>query len=64
VTVQGALDGDTIRLASIELMTIGLAVGERAPDFSMRDQFGRIQTLDALKGTNGTVLLFFRSSDW
>jgi hypothetical protein len=64
VTVQGALDGDTIHLASIELMTIGLATGQRAPEFSIRDQFGRIQTLDTLKGTNGTVLLFFRSADW
>src|ERR1700674_3062363 len=64
VTARGTLDGDTIHLTSIELMTIGLAVGERAPEFSIRDQFGRIQTLDTLKGTNGTVLLFFRSSDW
>jgi len=64
VTVAGTLDGDTIHLSSIELMTIGLAVGQRAPAFSMRDQFGRIQTLDTLKGTSGTVLLFFRSADW
>jgi peroxiredoxin len=45
-------------------MTLGLAVGQRAPAFSMRDQFGRVQTLETLKGTNGTVLLFFRSADW
>jgi hypothetical protein len=64
VTVRGALDGDTIRMASIELMSIGLAVGQKAPAFSVRDQFGRVQTLDTLKGTNGTVLLFFRSADW
>jgi hypothetical protein len=64
VTVRGTLDGDTIHLASIELLTIGLAVGQRAPDFSIRDQFDRIQTLDTLQGTNGTVLLFFRSADW
>jgi hypothetical protein len=64
VTVRGALDGDTIRVASIEPMSIGLAVGQKAPAFSARDQFGRVQTLDSLKGTNGTVLLFFRSADW
>lgn len=64
VTVQGILDGDTIRLASIEVMSIGLAVGQRAPAFSIRDQFGRTQTLDTLRGANGTVLLFFRSADW
>jgi peroxiredoxin len=51
-------------LASIELMSIGLAVGQKAPTFSVRDQFGRTQTLDTLKGAKGTVLLFFRSADW
>ena len=64
VTVRGILDGDTIQIASIESMSIGLAVGQKAPAFSARDQFGRVQTLDTLKGTNGTVLLFFRSADW
>jgi len=64
VTVRGALDDDTIRVSSVELMSIGLAVGQRAPAFSARDQFGRMQTLDTLKGPNGTVLLFFRSADW
>ena len=64
VTIRGTLDGDTIRLASSELMSIGLGVGQKAPAFSIRDQFGRTQTLDTLKGPNGTVLLFFRSADW
>lgn len=64
VTVRGTLDGDTIRLTSIEPMSIGLAVGQRAPAFSVHDQSGRVQTLDTLKGSNGTVLLFFRSADW
>jgi len=64
VTVRGALDGDTIQVASIEPMSIGLAVGQKAPTFSIRDQFGLPQTLDTLKGKNGTVLLFFRSADW
>ena len=64
VTVRGTLEDDTIRLSSIELMSIGLAVGQKAPAFSARDQSGRVQTLDSLKGTNGTVLLFFRSADW
>jgi hypothetical protein len=64
VTVRGTLEEDAIRVASVELMSIGLTVGQRAPAFSARDQFGRVQTLDTLKGTNGTVLLFFRSADW
>jgi len=64
VTIRGALDGNTIQVTSIAPMSIGLAVGQKAPAFSIRDQFGRAQTLDTLKGTNGTVLLFFRSADW
>jgi hypothetical protein len=64
VTVRGALDEDTIQVASTELMSIGIAVGQKAPNFSARDEFGRVQTLESLKGPNGTVLLFFRSADW
>jgi hypothetical protein len=64
VTVRGMLEAGTIQITSVEPMSIGLAVGKKAPAFSARDQFGRLQTLDTLKGTNGTVLLFFRSADW
>ena len=64
VTVRGTLDDGTIQMASIDLMSIGLAVCQKAPAFSIRDQSGGIQTLDTLRGTKGTVLLFFRSADW
>ena len=64
VTIHGKLDRDTIRVASLELMCIGLSVGQKAPAFSARDQFGHFQTLDTLRGSKGTVLLFFRSADW
>jgi hypothetical protein len=64
VTVHGTLNDDTIQMTSIELMSIGLAVGQKAPAFSLSDQLGHVQTLDTLRGKNGTVLLFFRSADW
>jgi hypothetical protein len=65
VTVQGALEANTIHVSSLELLTsIGLSAGQKAPPFSARDQFGREQTLESLKGSHGTVLLFFRSADW
>ena len=64
VTVRGTLNGGTIQVASIELMSIGLAVGQKAPAFSLHDEYGHVETLDTLKGTKGTVLLFFRSADW
>ena len=65
VTVRGTLEGNTIHVVSLEALTsIGLAVGQKAPAFSARDQFGQKQTLESLKGSHGTVLLFFRSADW
>jgi cytochrome oxidase Cu insertion factor (SCO1/SenC/PrrC family) len=42
----------------------GLKPSAVAPDFHLRDQFGKTQTLESLKGKNGVVLLFFRSADW
>ena len=65
VTVEGALEGNTIHVRSVKMLTgIGLDEGQKAPAFSARDQFGGEQNLDTLKGPNGTILLFFRSADW
>jgi len=65
VTVSGTIEGNTLHVTSFKMLTaIGLDVGRKAPAFSARDQFGREQNLDTLKGPNGTVLLFFRSADW
>jgi peroxiredoxin len=65
VTVQGALDGSAIHVASIKMFSeVGLRAGQKAPDFSARDQFGKTQTLDSLRGSKGIVLLFYRSADW
>ena len=44
--------------------SLGLQVGQRAPTFALSDQFGQKRSNDTLKGSNGTVLLFFRSADW
>ena len=65
MTLTGTLEGNTVHVASLKMHTsIGLPVGQKAPDISARDQFGRQQTLETLKGPKGTVLLFFRSADW
>jgi hypothetical protein len=65
VTVEGTLRNNAIQVASIKMLTaIGLAVGQKAPAFSARDQFGHEQNLATLKGPKGTVLLFVRSADW
>ena len=44
--------------------SVGLEVGQRAPTFALSDQFGQQQSNETLKGSNGAVLLFFRSADW
>jgi hypothetical protein len=65
VTVHGKLDGATIHVSSLDKLTsFGLNVGQKAPPFSLTDQFGHTQTLQTLKGAHGTILLFFRSADW
>ena len=43
---------------------IGMETGEKPPSFRLKDQFGHEQSNETLRGTNGTVLLFFRSADW
>jgi hypothetical protein len=44
--------------------SVGLEIGQRAPAFALSDQFGHEQSNETLKGSKGTVLLFFRSADW
>jgi len=36
-----------------------IAIGESAPDFNLRDQFGRDVTLDQFKGRRHVMLLFY-----
>ena len=49
---------------AIDVASLGPQIGERVPDFALPDQAGRIQTLDSIRGPNGTMLLFHRSADW
>ena len=44
---------------------VGLAVGEMAPDFALKDQTGDVIKLSELTAKHGKVALaFFRSADW
>ena len=43
---------------------VGLEISQQAPAFVLFDQFGHEQSNETLKGSKGTVLLFFRSADW
>jgi hypothetical protein len=44
--------------------SVGLEIGQQAPAFVLRDQFGHEHSNETLKGAKGTVILFFRSADW
>jgi cytochrome oxidase Cu insertion factor (SCO1/SenC/PrrC family) len=50
--------------ARIDLSKLGPKVGERVPDFSLKDQNGKVWTLESITGTKGAMLVFVRSADW
>ena len=50
--------------AKIDVSTLGPQVGARVPDFSLKDQYGKTQTLQSIMGPRGAMLVFIRSADW
>jgi hypothetical protein len=48
----------------IQISKLGPQVGERVPDFSLKDQFGKTVTLQSIMGAKGAMLVFVRSADW
>ena len=44
--------------------TTGLAVGEKIPPFELRDQNGKLQTFQSVRGPKGAAIYFMRSADW
>ena len=50
--------------APIDVSALGPQVGERVPEFSLPDQHGKLQTLESVRGPNGSLILFHRSADW
>jgi len=49
---------------TVDVTTLGPQVGQPAITFQLPDQHGRPQTLASVAGPKGTMLVFFRSSDW
>jgi hypothetical protein len=49
---------------AIDVNAIGPKVGDRVDPFSLKDQTGKVWTLDSIMGPNGAMLVFFRSADW
>ncbi len=50
--------------APIDVSRLGPQVGERVPDFSLTDQFGKLWTLSSITGEQGAIIVFYRSADW
>jgi hypothetical protein len=48
----------------IDVARLGPQVGERAPDFSLKDQNGKAWTRSSIMGSKGAMLVFVRSADW
>jgi hypothetical protein len=48
----------------IDVSKLGPQVGERVPDFNLKDQNGKSWTLPSVMGPKGAMLVFFRSADW
>lgn len=49
---------------AVDVAMLGPQVGQKAVAFRLPDQQGRPQTLASVGGPKGTMLVFFRSSDW
>jgi peroxiredoxin len=48
----------------IDVSKLGPQVGERVPDFSLKDQTGKTWTRQSITGPKGAMLVFVRSADW
>ena len=48
----------------LDLSKLGPQVGERVPDFRLKDQSGKEWTRQSIMGPKGAMLVFFRSADW
>ncbi len=59
-----AARAQTTTRTKIDVSKLGPQVGERVPDFSLKDQHGETRTLPSIMGPKGAMLVFVRSADW
>ena len=48
----------------IDVSKLGPQVGEQVPEFSLKDQNGKLRALESIMGPKGVMIVFFRSADW
>lgn len=70
VLLFGALPGSLYAQApmggrsQVDVSKLGPQIGQRVPDFNLRDQTGKPRTLASVMGPKGAMLVFLRSADW
>lgn len=64
LVVSGPIRAQLLEPGRIDVSKLGPQVGERVPDFSLKDQNGKIWTLQSIMGAKGAMLVFVRSADW
>jgi hypothetical protein len=52
------------RAVLVDVERLGPKVHDALPAFSLPDQHGQVRSLTSLLGSNGAVIVFFRSADW
>jgi hypothetical protein len=64
LVVSVPIRAQSLEPGRIDVSKLGPQVGERVPDFSLKDQNGKIWTLQSIMGAKGAMLVFVRSADW
>jgi hypothetical protein len=64
VALLAVCGGMLLAQQPVDMSLLGPGIGTAAPAFSGRDQYGKTQTLDTMMGSEGLMLVFFRSADW
>ena len=64
LVVSAPIRAQSLEPGRIDVSKLGPQVGERVPDFSLKDQNGKIWTLQSIMGAKGAMLVFVRSADW
>jgi len=58
------VNAQSLQPGRIDVSKLGPQVGDRVPDFSLKDQTGKVRTLQSIMGPKGAMLVFVRSADW
>jgi peroxiredoxin len=45
-------------------LATGIEIGKKIPAFQLKDQNGKLQDFNSIRGPKGAALYFMRSADW